>query len=143
MTANLLINFFLILSIVPLSLIMSSYSMANDAEYTISIRPDGGYTLVINKSIRHWNPITAEGIFPKETKHYIIDIVGKGNDWSNRNQNGYYFTSKEIKCNKKAWDFGYAWIDNERKYLYLNLFWVSSPDGYTPADVNGKYRLIE
>jgi len=132
---------FFIFSAVALFFLMNSKGIAEDMEYTVLVRPDGGYTLTITKSKRHWKPITAEGIFPKETKNYTIDIIGKGEDWSNRNQNGYYYTFEAIKCNRKAWDFGYAWVDNERKHLYLNLYWVSSPDDYTPSDVNGKYLL--
>ena len=132
---------FLIFSVVTLFSLMNSKCIAKDIGYTVLVRPDGGYTLTITKSKRHWKPITAEGIFPKETKNYTIDIIGKGEDWSNRNQHGYYYASEAIKCNRKAWDFGYAWVDNKRKYLYLNLYWASSPDDNTSSDVNGKYLL--
>ena len=42
---------------------------------------------------------------------------------------------------KGAWDFGYVWVDKERKYLYINLYSISSPDNITPYYINGKYCL--
>lgn len=120
---------------------MISKSSANDIEYSIINRPDGGYSLNVKFLKRHWTPITAEGIFPIEKKNYQVDIIGKGKDWTFRNQKGYYYSSDDIKSNPKAWDFGYAWVDADRKNLYLNLFWVSSPDKLIPSDISGKYLL--
>lgn len=115
--------------------------MASDREYTIMEREDGGYTLNLFISKRHWKPITAEGFFPKEEKSYTIDIVGPGKDWSFRAQNGFYYSLEQIVSTKRHWDIGYAWVDPDKRYLYLNLYWVSSPDGLSPSDVSGKYRL--
>jgi hypothetical protein len=116
-------------------------SMAQNLEYNISIRPDGGYKLLINYSKRVWQPITAEGFFPKIERSYTIELISKGKDWSFRNQKGFYYPLEKIQSADKAWDIGYAWVDANRKYIYLNLFWVKSPDGLTPSDVNGKYVI--
>jgi len=124
-------------------LIRANDSSAKDVKYSVSRKPDGGYTLNINIVKRHWKPITAEGFFPVERTSYVIDVMGKGRDWTYRAQSGFYYSSAEIKCRHQSWDFGYAWIDSERKYLYLNFYWVSSPDDIIPSDVNGKYRLSE
>lgn len=72
-----------------------------------------------------------------------MDIIGKGIDWSYRNQNGFYYSQDYIKSGNSAWNFGYAWVDKERRYLYVNLYRVASPDGTTPSDINGKYSLSE
>ncbi len=122
---------------------MMSRSFAKDMEYSIADRPDGGYSLSLIYLKRHWTPITAEGIFPTERKSYTVNIIGKGKDWTFRNQKGYYYSLNDISSLQKAWDFGYAWVDADRKYLYLNLYWVSSPEGMTPSDVNGKYLLTK
>ena len=122
-------------------LVMNGYSFAKDVEYSVTERPDGGYTLNITYSKRHWIPITAEGFFPLEKDNFTIDIIGKGKDYTPRNQKGYYYTQEDVKSIGKLWDFGYAWIDADRKYLYLNLYWVSLPDRIVPSKVNGKYIL--
>lgn len=122
--------------------ITNLHCYAKDMKHTVSLRPDGGYNIDVTISKRHMQLITAEGIFPKEIKNFKIEIIGKGKNWSYRNQNGFFYGIEQIKCLNNAWDFGYAWVDSERKYLYLNLYWVSSPDSLIPSDVNGKYRLI-
>lgn len=119
----------------------SSNASARSIEYAVSSRPDGGFSVEIVYSKRHWKPITAEGMFPLDKKGYKIEVIGKGEDWTNRNQKGYYYRSDEITSDIKAWDLGYGWIDENRRYLYLNFFWVSSPDGLIPSDINGKYDL--
>jgi hypothetical protein len=86
-------------------------------------------------------PITAEGFFPKVERSYTIELISQGKDWSFRNQNGFYYPLDQIKSSDKAWDIGYAWIDAERKYIYINFYWVNSPDGLRPSDVNGKYKI--
>lgn len=120
---------------------MNTGCFSQNQEYTIIPRTDGGYKIDIACSKRHLKPITAEGIFPKETKKYTIDIIGKGKDWTFREQAGYYYSSENVRSKKKAWDFGYAWIDAKRKYIYLNFYWVSAPEGIAPSDVNGKYNI--
>lgn len=110
-------------------------------EYAIADRPDSGYLLNIVLYKRYWKLITAEGIFPKKRLTYAIEIVGKGRDWSYRNQKGYFYSLDEIKSTDKGWDFGYAWVDAEREYLYLNLYWVNSPNRIIPSDINGTFRL--
>jgi hypothetical protein len=117
--------------------------LSADKKYTVTARSDGGYSLEIELQKRHWKPITAEGIFPVEKKNYSIEIIGTGEDWSYRNQKGYYYGCDMIKSSGKICDFGYAWVSADRKYLYLNLYWVTSPDRMTPSDVNGRYDLIQ
>jgi hypothetical protein len=126
-----------------MSFVMVSGCFAKDIDYKITVNSDGGYSLKITYIKRHWKPITAEGFFPLERKSYAIDIIGKGKDWKYRGQNGYYYSIEDIQSNRKSWDFGYAWVDLERKYLYLNLYWVASPDDIIPSDVNGKYSLTK
>lgn len=118
-------------------------AMAKNVQYSIVPRPDGGYTVSILSSKRHWSPLTAEGIFPKENATYQIEILGQGKDWSYRNQKGYYYSLAEIKCDRIHWDLGYVWLDSERKTLYFNLFWVSAPDKLIKANINGKYVVQE
>lgn len=140
--SNKLLQFVLLLILLPFYILfLSSNCNAQNSEYKISSRPDGGYSLDIVVHKRHWKPITAEGIFPKETKNYSMDIIGKGKDWSFRNQEGYYYAIEQIESKNKAWDIGFAWVDNKLEYLYLNLYWVSAPNEITPSDVNGKYSL--
>lgn len=110
-------------------------------EYSITERPDGGYSLSIVLYKRYWKLITAEGIFPSVRRTYTIELTGQGSDWVYRNQKGYYYSLDEIKSVQKEWDIGYAWLSDDRKYLYLNLFWVKAPDSVTPADVNGRYQV--
>ncbi len=111
-------------------------------DYTVSIQPDGGYLLNITVYKRYWKLITAEGVFPKERKSFLIKIAGKGRDWSARNQQGYYLAAEDISSNVKGWDFGYGWVDSAREYLYLNLYWVKSPNCMVASDVIGKFRLV-
>ena len=136
------IKYHLIAVLVSVFILTINYGcFAQSREYTILTRPDGGYKIDITYNKRHWKPITAEGIFPKEIKKYTIEIIGKGKDWSFRNQEGFYYSAEEVQSKKKAWDFGYAWIDSERRFLYLNFYWVSAPKNVTPSDVNGKYKI--
>lgn len=115
--------------------------MANEKEYDISRKPDGGYTIDLRINKRHWKPITAEGFFPKQELYFTIDIAGKGKDWSGKDQPGFYYSSDLVSCKGQAWDFGYAWVDRERRFVYLNFYWASSPDKMIASDVNGKYAL--
>jgi hypothetical protein len=116
-------------------------AMAKHITYSVTARQDGGYTLAIDVSKRHWMPITAEGFFPKEEISYQIEIVGQGDNWSYRNQNGYYYSLNEISCNNNNWDLGYVWVDSKRENLYINLYWVSEPDKLVETHINGKYVL--
>jgi hypothetical protein len=109
--------------------------------YSVSKSIDGGYSINIRYSKRHLKPITAEGMFPLEKRSYIVEVKGNGKNWNYRNQNGTYYDSENVTSNLKAWDIGYAWIDNEGEYIYLNFFWISAPDDLVPSDVNGKYEL--
>lgn len=116
--------------------------MAGSKEYTVQARADGGYSIHVTVTIRHWQPITAEGFFPKERLSYTIEIVGGGKDWSYRNQPGYFYSQKDVLCKGGGpWDFGYAWVDTKREYIYLNFFRVSAPDSRTASEVNGRYLI--
>ena len=109
-------------------------------DYTVQPRDDGGFTLDVLSRERFWMP-TAEGLFPSSGENFHIEIPGKGRDWSYRGQDGYYYSSNDIRTKFPHWDVGYAWIDKNRENLYLNLYHVSSPDGLGPSSINGKYRL--
>ena len=69
-------------------------------------------------------------------------MADKVQEWSVRNQQGYYYPAEEITSNVKGWDLGYGWIDLAREYLYLNLYWVRSPHCMIDSDINGKFRLV-
>lgn len=110
-------------------------------EFSVVENPDGGYLLNIVLSTRYWKLITSEGIFPSLQRTLAIELTGKGTNWTYRNQNGYYYSLNEIKCSQKEWDLGYAWISDDRRYLYLNLFWVNAPNSVISSDVNDRYLL--
>lgn len=133
----------IITSIAVLYLSIYGAGSTTKKEYSIAERLDGGYSLKIVLYKRYWKLITAEGVFPRVRRICTIELTGIGRDWSYRSQNGFYYSSDEIKSINREWDFGYAWISKNKKYLYLNLFWVKSPDRVSPADVNGKYQLEE
>lgn len=116
-------------------------AMADTKTYTVRSRSDGGYSIDIVVIKRHWQPITAEGFFPKERKTFTIEIIGNGQDWSFRKQSGFFYSQENVLCKSKLWDIGYAWIDSKREYIYLNFFWASAPDSTTPSDINGKYQI--
>ena len=59
--------------------------------YTSKPRSDGGVALQIRGLKRYWMPLTPEGPFPKQTVNYDVDLVGPGEDWSYRNQDGFYY----------------------------------------------------
>ncbi len=129
------------ISIFIMSFIMVSGCFAKDMNYKVTVRSDGGYSLEID--ITKMNLFSADGFFQKVKNHYVINLIGKGKDWSYRNQKGFYYGQNEILSNTSGWDFGYAWVNDDRTYLYLNLYWVASPDGIIPSDVNGKYSLTK
>ncbi|NPU83486.1 MAG: hypothetical protein HPY65_03275 [Syntrophaceae bacterium] len=129
--------------VAPLIIVFSMVvnSLAADLQYTVTDRPDGGYTIKIECKKRIWRPITAEGFFPVHRSSYVIEFKGKGVDWTFRNAEGYYYSFQEIVSKDRSWDLGYAWVDLDRKYLYLSLFWAIHPDDVKPHYVNGRYRL--
>lgn len=124
------------------TLIVNVYSFAWDQKYTVNERPDGGYTLKIHYWKRYWIPITAEGMFPLVEGNCTIDIIGKGKEYtSGRGLKGYLYSHEDIKSLSTLWNFGYAWIDADREYLYINLYWMVLPDSSAPSQINGKYIL--
>lgn len=129
----------LIVLILILCIVILGPGRITSIKYSIAERPDGGY--LINAAVKKRYLFTADGIFPSDRRSFIVELIGGGKDFSYRNQKGFFYSFDEIKSIQKEWDFGYAWISEDRKYLYINLFWVKSPDGVTPADVNGRYQL--
>lgn len=126
-------------------LLSCNYVIANSCnesiKHTVNARQDGGYNLSITCTVRSFNPITAEGFFPKKTSHYKISIPGKGKDLSYKNYNGYYYSVDEISSNHTVWDIGYVWVDKNKENIYLNLYWLSPPDGIKPSEIHGKYSI--
>lgn len=130
-----LIYFFIIV----INFVMVNMCFAKDINYKIKAESDGGYSLEIDltKTIL----FSADGFFQTIKTRHIINLIGKGKDLSNRNHKGFFYGHNEVSSNSFEWDFGYAWVDIERKYLYLNFYWVSEPDGMRPSDLNGKYKI--
>ncbi|MBT0652714.1 hypothetical protein [Geomobilimonas luticola] len=105
-------------------------------------RYDGGYNLTLGGTIQSLMPITAEGFFPKSPINYKIILKGKGKEWSYRNQPGYFYSFPEdIDAKPQSWDVGYAWVDKNRETIYLNFYWVKSPDSLTESEINGAYKV--
>jgi len=105
-------------------------------------RDDGGYNLTLDGTIQSLMPITAEGFFPKRPFNYTIALKGKGKEWSYRNQPGYFYSFPEdIDANPHSWDMGYAWVDKNRETIYLNFYWVKSPDSLAESEINGAYKV--
>lgn len=134
-------KYFILISIVLLSFTMVKFGFAKNIDYKVTASPDGGYSIALD--ISKTNVFSAEGFFQKIKNHYVLNLIGKGKDWSYRNQKGYYYGLNDISSNALGWDFGYAWVNADRTHLYLNLYWVSSPDGMIPSDLNGKYNLTK
>jgi hypothetical protein len=106
------------------------------------MRVDGGYTLTLTGTERHLLPITAEGMFPKSQTNHKIVLKGKGKDWSYRNQPGYFYSFPEdIEASAISWDVGYVWVDKNRETIYLNFYWIKSPDALTASKINGAYKI--
>lgn len=122
------------------TLLLAGCSFNNITSYEAILQPDGGYAVKIKLDKTY--TVSADGLFSKNIYHYEIRLIGKGKDWSYKKQNGYYYSQNEITGIKTgAWDFGYAWVDHDRSCIHLNLYWVSSPNGMTPSDINGRYCL--
>lgn len=116
--------------------------ISKDIKHQIQKRLDGGYTITLTGSIRHLSPITAEGAFPKQEVNYQIELKGNGKDWTSRNQPGFYYSYPEnIECKTPRWDIGYAWVDKDLKTIYLNFYWIKSPDSLDEAVINGAYKI--
>lgn len=99
-----------------------------------------GYNLAIVHD--RWYAVTPDGSFFKKRNTDRVQLIGEGSDLSYRAQEGMLYSYDQIKVNNFPHaDIGYAWINKENSNLYLNLYWVNSPDGIKPSDVNGKYSL--
>jgi hypothetical protein len=137
----------LLQSIIPIIFSLAISSCANLGSYNIVEsdvvqKTDGGYTLRLGGHTQHIQPISAEGFFPKQSIYYTIDLLGPGEDLTYRNQPGFYYSFPEdISSNKKHWDFGYAWVDLNREFIYLNFYWIDSPNSVKESRVNGKYKI--
>lgn len=100
-----------------------------------------GYSINHKITKRIWKIVTAEGFFPKKTINFHVTITGTGKDWSYRGQEGFYYSFSEIHGAKKYGDIGYMWVDAKREWIYVNFYWVLSPDELQASDVNGKYKI--
>jgi len=118
---------------------LSSVCFAQNTKYKIQKRADGGYNIEISYNKQLLYPFTVEGAFPKDVRNYSIELIGKGKDWSYKNQRGFYYSKKEIPNMPE--DLGYAWVDSKRENIYLNFYAVKSPDKIIPAVINGKYSV--
>lgn len=135
----------ILMTVLAISFVNRNNALSNECnerlEYSVNKRGDGGYELSIMCVVRSFLPISVEGFFPKRTTHYHISIIGNGKDLSYRNHNGFYYSINDISSNHNTWDLGYVWVDKERENIYLNLYWLSTPDGLKPSEVHGKYRI--
>ena len=114
----------------------------NQIESEVTKREDGGYTLLLRGYTRYMIPITAEGFFPKQGIYRQIDLIGEGIDWEYRNQRGYYYPYPDkVDSHHPHWDIGYAWVDKEKKNIYINFYWIDSPDSLKETRINGAYRI--
>ena len=119
-----------------------NFGTYKDIKHEVKKRPDGGYTITLSGTIRYLSPITAEGVFPKNNIYYQIDLKGKGKDWSYRNQPGFYYSyPDDIESKTPSWDIGYAWVDKDRKRIYLNFNWINSPNSLSKSEINGAYKI--
>lgn len=117
-------------------------SITRKINHKTEARDDGGYNLLLDGTIQSLMPITAEGFFPKRPISYKIVLKGKGKEWSYRNQPGYFYSFPEdIDAKPQSWDMGYAWVDKNRETIYLNFYWVKSPDSLTESEINGAYKV--
>lgn len=129
------------LVIVVVTVAFANSCLAQKLEYKVTPRADGGYSIDIQYTKRHWLPFSAEGPFPKESGHSIVELIGKGKDWAYRNQDGFVYLKEYIRNMPE--DIGYIWIDRKREYIYINCYSISSPDKVVPSLINGKYRISE
>jgi hypothetical protein len=133
----LVITFLFLLT--PSCVNLGSYSQF---ESKVQARDDGGYSISLIGHTQHVQPVSAEGFFPKQTVGLQIELIGTGKEWSYRNQPGYFYTyPSSIRSDPELWDMGYAWIDINKEYIYLNFYWVNSPDSLRESRVNGKYKI--
>lgn len=106
-----------------------------NVEYSITKNKDGGYSINIVGDFRQ------EYSYVKT--QFQIQLEGEGTDWSYRAQNGLYYSFDEIKVNGLSHgDEGYAWVNQDKTYVFLNLYWIQSPDDLRPSDLNGKYAIL-
>ena len=137
MRISLLLVFLLFVSVSCINL-----GTSKNINHKIKKRADGGYTIILSGSITHLMPLSPEGPFPKQGVNYQIELKGHGKDWGDRGQPGLYYSYPDnIECNMPQWDVGYAWVDKNRHKIYLNLYWVMSPDALSPSVINGSYNI--
>jgi len=139
MKSDLISILVLISVIISLALPIPTYAGVDN--YVVSKRADGGYTLAIRYSKRHWQPITVEGFFPLEKGICVVELKGKGKKREYKNLKGTYYGADNIGGRFENWDVGYAWIDEKENLLYLKLFWAAPPDDTIESYVNGEYDL--
>jgi hypothetical protein len=120
----------------------ANFGSYNQIDSQVSPREDGGYTLTLKGQTQIVQPVTAEGFFPKQSIYSQIQLIGLGKNWEYRNQHGFYYQyPKDIECKNSYWDIGYAWVDEKRENIYLNFYWIDSPNSLKESKVNGKYKI--
>ena len=75
---------------------------------------------------------------------YYIGNYNVGENLSNylyNDDSSFYYDLDDIRHKSKTWDLGYVWVDKEREFIYLNLYWISTPDSLKPSKLHGKYKL--
>ena len=102
-------------------------------EYTVSENEDGGYTLNIAIETRYLG-FTWDGFFPKQRSAHEIRLVGRG------------FNRQLYKMDKvHGWgdigDLRWAYVDLEKKEIYINAYDIRSPDSLVPTTLNGCYKI--
>ena len=102
-------------------------------EYTVSENEDGGYTLNIAIETRYLG-FTWDGFFPKQRSTHEIRLVGRG------------FNRQLYKMDKvHGWgdigDLRWAYVDLEKKEIYINAYDIRSPDSLVPTTLNGCYKI--
>lgn len=113
----------------------------DEVKYTVASVEGGGYVLHVKVQRRRLHPMSAEGMFPVETGSYKIEIAGKGEDWSYIGREGVFYRQEEVMCDRTAWEYCYAWVDQRRDFLYLNAYWIVPPNKLVRSSVAGKYAL--
>lgn len=119
-----------------------NFGSSRQIEHKVKQNADGGFELSLTGTKRIYQPITAEGFFPTQSINYKVVLKGNGQNWTYRNQEGYYYSyPNDIEASQSHWDFGYAWVNKNRDTIFLNLFWVKAPDSLIESDVNGSYKV--
>jgi hypothetical protein len=105
-------------------------------DYQIQSRNDGGYTIYFKVK----NTIQTKTVtYP--AGEYRVELIGKGKDRSLSQLPGIYYSPESITSLTVNWGYGFAFLDNDRKFAYLNLYQITGPDTSEPLFLNGRYPL--